>query len=295
MSRFGAADAKMSQAPSVAYIDEHLVPFSQAGVPLEDRGLQFGESIYEVIAVTAGQPRLLVEHAERMRAGAAFIGIDAGVPDVPTWQRMFGELYARDPITEGILYAQVTGGAAPRAHVVTTRPAPTFFAYLRETRFPRADAIAQGIRVITLEDIRWARRDVKTTMLLPAVLARREAVRRSASEALFIAEGRVNEGAATNVFAVEGRTIVTPAQTTNLLPGITRPLVGRLAQAAGLSMHAQPLELDRLLGADEVFVTSTTYTVMPVTHVDDRPIGSGKAGAIATDLARRLRQAFELE
>ena len=278
--------------PSVAFLDGEIVAFEEARVPIEDRGLQFAESLYEVVAITGGEPRMLFAHAQRMRDAAAELGLDAGVPDDPTWARIAEQLCARDPVPEGLLYAQVTGGEAPRSHVPRTPPRPRFWAYVRDFRFPRDAEVARGIRGITMTDPRWSRCDLKTTMLLPAVMAKRAAAREGAGEAIFLApeDGLVREGASSTVFVVEGRTLTSPALSAHLLPGTTGTRLARLAGDADLTVRAEDVHVARLRSAHELFVASTTLLVMPVTHLDGDPIGSGAPGPVARDLARRLRE-----
>src|SRR5262249_22234919 len=139
-------------------------------------------------------------------------------------------------------------------------------------------------------DIRWGRRDLKTTMLLAAVLAKREARRLGAHEAILVGpNGEVYEGASSNVFLVEPGMLVTPAQSTNLLPGTMRSLVVEVGREAGLEARGEPVTLERLRGAKEIFVSSTSQLVMPVVALDGAPIGSGGAGPVSSDLAGRLR------
>ena len=278
-----------------AWLDDQVVPFELAKIPIDDRGLLFAESIYEVIPLTGGKARMLAEHVRRMRAGAEPIELGGGVPDERIWEERVGELVLREQVFEGLLYAQLTGGSAPRQHLPSSRPKPRFFAYLLPFRFPRADVTAGGIALQTFTDPRWARCDLKTTMLLPGVLAKRDAAARGAQEALFVgADGLVREGASTNVFCVEGDRLITPAQSQHLLPGITRPLVAELAAETGRSVDHETIPLSRLMNAAEVFVTSTTLLVMPVVLIDDRPIGHGKAGPVARELADRLRARLEI-
>jgi D-alanine transaminase len=278
-----------------AWFDGQVLPFSEARVPLDDRGLQFGESLYEVIAVTAGKARLLPEHVARMTAGAAELDLGSGVPALEDWERILAALMQARSAPESLLYAQVTGGSSPRRHVPEHAPPPTFFAYLTPFRFPREADVARGIRVITHDDTRWLRRDLKTTMLLPAVLAKREAARQGAQEALLVgADGALNEGGASNVYLVEGRALVTPTQSVRLLPGTTRALVDSVASEAGLRIERGRIERERLLAASEVFVTSTSQLVMPVVAIDGAPVGHGTAGPVASDLAARIRARYEL-
>jgi D-alanine transaminase len=283
-------------APTVAWLNGRLVPWGEAKVPIEDRGLQFAESLYEVLMVTAGRVRLLAEHEARMRHGAKALGIGRGVPDLRGWERVTGEILSAERLDEGLLYAQVTGGAGPRLHAPATAYEPTFFAYVRPHRFPRAADAARGVTAISLADQRWGHCDLKTTMLVPAILARREATRAGADEALLLGEdGSVREGSTSNVFIVEGGALTTPPQDAHLLPGTTSSAVATVATEAGLPIGRTTIPLTRLLRADEVFLTSTSRLVLPVVTVDGMPIGTGAAGRVALDLARRLRARLELE
>jgi D-alanine transaminase len=285
----------MAVRPKFAWISGRIVPFGDAHVPLDDRAVQFGESLYEVVPITAGVARLLPEHVARMQHAALALGLEAGVPELSAWERLVHELVQCEATRDALLYAQVTGGACARDHVPEAAPAPTFFAYASPFTFPGAAAVSRGIRAVSLPDIRWARRDLKTTMLLPAVLAKREAKRRGATEALLVGPGgEVYEGASSNVFIVEGRTLVTPSQSTNLLPGTLRPLVSEVAREAGLEVRGEVVPLGRIRAADEVFVSSTGQLVMPVVDLDGNAVSGGVGGAVASDLAHRIRERFSL-
>jgi D-alanine transaminase len=279
--------------PSWAWLGEEIRPFQQCGVSLADRGLLFGESLYEVIPVTAGRVRLLEEHVERMRAGASALGM-GGVPDLGVWAHRVEILLEREGVTEGIVYAQLTGGTAPRSHVVQARPDPTFFAWVKPHAFPSADDAARGIRAVTGPDIRWARNELKTTMLLPALLSKRRAAEREAEEVVFVADGFVREGGSSNVFVVEGGRVVGVPESPSILPGITARLVERLAEALGIEAGRAPIAVARMFAADEVFVTATTQLAMPVSSIDGHPIGDGRAGPVATALASAMRGMLEL-
>jgi D-alanine transaminase len=280
--------------PRTAWLNGRLVPWDEAAVPIEDRGLQFAESIYEVFPVIGGTPRLVAEHLERMRGGAEVIGIEAGVPNLGCMLSVADRLVAEEAVAEGILYAQVTGGSAPRHHLA--RPQPTFLAYLRAYEFPRAEAVAEGMTAISLTDERWAGRDLKTTMLLSAVLAKRQAAARGADEAVLVGiDGEVHEGSASNIFAVSGGRLLHPRESRHVLAGTMAPLVVECARDIGLKVEATRLQLDDLRQADELLCTATSRLAMPVLELDGRPIGTGRAGPVATEIARRLRTHFGLE
>jgi D-alanine transaminase len=285
----------MAVRPRFAFCGGQVVPFSEATVPIDDRGFQFGESLYEVIPVTGGEPRLLPEHVARMERSVSEIGLVGGVPPLSEWQRFLGELIQMEGQTEGLAYAQLTGGATARAHLPPAAPEPAFYAYVAPFTYPRAADVARGVKAITTADMRWGRTDLKTTMLLANVLAKREAASRDAAEAFLVGDnGEVYEGASSNLFIVEGRSLITPVQSSHLLPGTMRPLVESLAREAGYSVTHWPIEVERLPTAQEIFVTSTSQLVMPVVSVDGALIGSGEGGPVAKDLAARLRARFSL-
>lgn len=285
----------MTVLPGVAWMGDVVRPFAQCGVSLADRGLLFGESVYEVIPITAGRVRMLAEHVERMRSGAGALGVERGVPRLEAWGARIAELIELEGLSEGIVYAQLTGGTADRAHVTEAPVEPTFFAWLRPLRFPRANRVEVGLSTITAPDIRWARGEIKSTMLLPSVLGKRRARATGADEVIFTADGQVREGGSTSVFIVEGGELVTGPPAPMILPGLTAELVASLARSRKMTLRREAISVERLRGADEVFVTSTTLLAMPVLRVDDGAIGEGIAGPIARQLAADMRAFFELE
>lgn len=286
----------MQREPLVAWLGDRLVPWAEAVLPIEDRGLQFAESVYELLPVTARRARLVAPHLERIRAGAAAVGLAGGVPSDAGFAELAEALIDREDLDEGLLYLQVTGGVAPRHHLPSVRPRPVLIAYLRGHRFPRDAEVVRGLDAITLTDPRWAHCDLKTTMLLPAVLARRAAAARGAGEALFLGPGaRVLEGAASNVFALSNGRLATPGRSDHMLPGTMRSLVYDAAEILGLSVEARDIPLDELLAAEEVFVTATSTLALPVLRVDETPIADARCGPVVRAVASHLRRCLELE
>lgn len=286
----------MSASPGWCWLNGKLVPWHEAVVPVEDRGLQLGESLYEVVPVTAGVARLLDAHAVRLARGAAELGLGAGVPDVGEWRRITGELISREEVPEGLLYLQLTGGTAPRDHLPASPPRPTLIAYLRHYRFPRDADVLRGLRAATVEDTRWQRCDLKTTMLLPAVLAKREAQSRGADEAILVAaDGTVREGASTSLMAAVGGRLVSPQPSTHLLPGTMSALVAELAAELGLPMASDRLPRAALAEAAEILLSATSKLVLPVLELDGEPVGDGRAGPVARRLAAAIRRRFQLD
>lgn len=286
----------MPASPSWCWIAGRVVPWAEARVPVEDRGLQFGESLYEVLPVTAGRPRLLEAHAARLARGADELGLESGAPDAAALDEIADELIRREEVDEGLVYIQLTGGTAPREHAPATPPQPALLAYLRPHHFPRAADVERGLRAVTVPDLRWGRCDLKTTMLLPAVLAKREAAARGADEAIFVApDGAVREGASTSLMAVLEGAIVTPEASAHLLPGTMSALVREAADRTGFEFVSRRIEVGQLADADELLLSATSKLVLPVLALDSRPVGDGRAGPVARRLAGAVRERLELE
>jgi D-alanine transaminase len=282
-----------SSSPEWAWCEGRLVAFSDARVPIEDRGFQFGESLYEVIAVVGGEPFRLPDHVDRMVAGARELGLEAGVPDLSKWKTIIAQLYRREPHRTAILYAQLTGGPAPRRHLPPERPRPFFAAYLRQYTFPMPTEIARGIAAITFPDTRWQRRDLKTTMLLPTVLAKKAAAAQAAEEAILVGQdGFLNEGASSTVFAVENRVVTTPPTTQRVLHGISTKAVQAICSQIGVPFAFRPLTLSDLHRSGEIFIASTTVLLMPVVRLDGSTVGSGTPGSTSLQLAYHFQCQF---
>ncbi|MFI5165517.1 MAG: aminotransferase class IV [Thermoanaerobaculales bacterium] len=280
-------------SPAWAWFNGRLTPFGEAKVPIEDRGLQFGESLYEVVAMVGGEPFRLADHAERMRKGAAELGLESGVPNLALWRDILARLHHREPHPSALLYAQVTGGEAPRRHVPAEAQRPFFFAYLRPYTFPAPTETSRGISATTLPDSRWQRRDLKTTMLLPAVMAKRLAGSQGAEEMIFIGQdGYVTEGASSTLFAVHNREVSTPPANERILDGISARVVREICSELGVAYSHRPITLSDLRRADEVLVASTTFLLMPVVRLDGSPVGSGTPGSVSLQLAYHFQRRF---
>lgn len=267
------------------YLDGEWLALSEARVSPMDRGYLFGDGVYEVIPAYSGRAFLADRHLARLRRGLAAIGLDAG------------EL-APEAVVSGLLegaggdcyvYLQVTRGVAPRRdHRFPRQPAPAVFAY-RAPMPPPADAHTDGVAAILRDDIRWARCDIKAISLLGNVLLRQAAEDAGAFETLLRREGRITEGAASNVFAVIDGTVVTPPPGPSLLSGVTRAFVLDLAREAGVPSAERPIAADAIATADEVWLTSSTREMVPVTRIEGASVGDGRPGPVW----RRLRRAFD--
>ncbi len=271
----------------IAYVNGRYVPHGDAAVHVEDRGYQFADGVYEVIALHRG--RLVDEtgHLDRLERSLGELRI-ARPMSRRALRVVIGEVIRRNRVADGKIYIQVTRGVAPRNHAF---PAAADSA-LVITMLPSAPAAAEeardpGVDVITVPDIRWERCDIKSVSLLPNVLAKQQAQEAGAYEAWLVdADGRVTEGTASNAWIVTaGGDLVTRNVGRAILNGVTRLAVLELAQREGIGFVERPFTVDEAKGAREAFLTSTTSLVKPVLRIDGRAVGDGRVGPLTGKLA----------
>ena len=273
-----------------AYVNGRYLPQGEAVVHIEDRGYQFADGVYEVVPVVRG--RLVDEdpHLDRLERSLAELRIAMPMSRAAL-KLVSHELMRRNRLSNGFLYMQVTRGVAPRDHKFPKAAAPALVMTTRQTKPHSAKQLAEGVAVITLPDIRWKRCDIKSVSLLPNVLGKQAAVEAGAYEAWMVAEdGRVTEGTSTNAWIVTGdNKLVTREASGAILNGITRIALLRLAEHEGVELEERAFTVEEALQAREAFITSSTNFVMPVTRIDDKPVGNGHPGI----LTQRLREAYE--
>ena len=276
--------------PRVAYVNGLYVPHRDAALPIEDRGCQFADAVYEVLPVAGGRVRHLEQHLDRLGRSLAALSIAWPVARrvLPV---ILHEVARRNRLAEGVLYLQVSRGAAHRSHPFPAGVSSGLVVYGWPQKGPSAAVLAAGVAVVTRPDERWRRPDIKTVGLLPNVLARQAAKEEGAYEAWLVdADGRVTEGSATNAFIVgaDGR-IVTHPTDSRILGGVTRSNLLDLARRAGMTVEERPFTVAEALAAREAFLTSSTVMLLPVVRVDGRPVGDGTPGPVAA----RLRALYQ--
>ena len=284
----------------IAYLNGEYLPRGEARVPITDRGLLFGDSVYEVVPAYGGRPFRVGHHLQRLDRSLAAIRMDNPLSHAE-WRQVFDRLTGQLPGQDQSIYLQVTRGAYPkRSHVIPAEVHPTVLAFISPKPPRDAEKAQQGIRVITLDDIRWHRCDIKATALLANVLARAQATEEGADEAILIRDGAAMEGTASNLFVVSNGLLITPPDSEELLPGITRDLVLELAQEAGVPFAQAAIDAADLETADEIWLTSSTREVSAVVELNGRPVGSGRPGelwqrmdALFQACKERLRQGVE--
>jgi len=272
----------MTNTSPTVYLNGTFLPLNQAMVPVLDRGFIFGDGVYEVIPAYGGKLFRLAEHLARLDHSLAGVRINNPLAHAQ-WDEILSELLRRNTTPDNpdqYIYLQVTRGVAKRDHAFPQGVTPTVLA-MSNPLPPVPEAFTtQGITAVTLPDIRWKYCHIKAIALLPNILLRQEAVERGATEAILIRDGTVTEGAASNLFIVTQGTVITPPKGPLLLPGITRDLILELAQAAGIAHREAAISEAELRAADEIWLTSSTKEIMPVTRLDDVTVGDGKPGPL---------------
>jgi D-alanine transaminase len=272
----------------IANLNGEQMPLAEAKIPAQDRGFLLGDAVYEVLRVYAGRPWLVDEHWRRLAASLEAVRIH-GV-DFDRLRARMQRTIAAGPFQEATVYIQITRGVAPRTHLFPAAIPPLEFLYVKEFRDPYEESRREGGAVITLPDIRWERCDVKSTNLLPNVLASQAAKEAGCLEALFyLPDGTLTEGTHTSFFGVLAGTLLTAPPSPSILPGITRSLVLKLAAGARIPISEHVLKRDDLGRVTELFLTGTTSEVLPVVRVDGKPIAGGRPGAVT----RRLQEAYQ--
>lgn len=262
---------------SICFLNGEFLPLGEARIPVLDRGFIFGDGIYEVIPVYAREPFFIDWHLNRLQASAD--GIKLANPYArDSWVGLVRSLVERNEWDDQSVYIQVTRGVAPRNHAFPIGVKPTVFMMTNPLATPPAAHYEQGVPAVTLEDNRWLRCNLKTTALLANCLLRQEAEEAGCPEAVLIRDGFLTEASSCNVFVVKNGTILTPPKDHLILPGITYDVVIELARKKGLPLEVRPVSVAEVKSADELWLTSSTKEVMPITTLDGRPVGRGKPG-----------------
>ena len=277
--------------PEIAYVRGRYLPLSRATVSVEDRGFQFADAVYEALRTYDSRPFAVDEHLTRLFHSLEAIDLKhsfsrehlAGVID---------KAVRRAEFSESIIYLQISRGVAPRHRRIPAQTEPTLVVTVRPLVVSAAQAalLENGMTLVTLPDNRWGRCDIKSVALLASVLAYQAAHQAGADDGVFVgADGLVAETTAGNLFLVRDGQLRTPPLGPRLLAGVTRAHVLQLAKTLSVPHAERPCHQDELIAADEVFVTSTSFGVIPVARVDGRSVGTGQPGP----LTRRLAEQFD--
>jgi D-alanine transaminase len=272
----------------ICYLDGDYLPLADAQVSPLDRAFLFGDAVYEVIPVYGARPFRLRQHLDRLVRSLAGIRMPAPLSHAQ-WADICAQLVSRNRAAEAYLYLQVTRGAEyGRNHAWPEGLKPTLFAYCSQLD-PLPDALLEkGVAALTAAEIRWARRDIKSTALLGNILLKKLADDAGAYETLMIEDGALTEGSSTTAHVVKGSVIYTPPNGHHILPGTTRDVVAELADRLKIRCESTRVPEAQLRGADEVWLAFSTRGLLPVTSLDGMPVGSGRPGP----LFNRMNEAF---
>ncbi len=274
------------------YVNGKFLPEEDAKISVFDRGFLFADGVYEVTAVLNGKLVDKQGHLSRLRRSLSEIDMPSPADDTEI-EAIQRELIQRNSVTEGLVYLQITRGAAERSFFFpdpeTTRPSLVLFTQsVPLIANPKAE---HGIKVLTVEDIRWTRRDIKTVQLLPSSMCKTAARAQGKDDAWMVQDGYITEGTSNNVFLVTKNHIMTRRLSSTILPGITRASVLAYAEEAGYEIQEVSFSVKEAQSADEAFITSATAFVLPVVEIDGQPVGDGRPGPVT----RRLRELYIAE
>ncbi|MDP7241269.1 MAG: D-amino-acid transaminase [Rhodospirillales bacterium] len=274
----------------IAYVNGRYVPISQPSVEVEDRGLQFADSVYEVILVSGGKPVDEEPHLDRLERSMGEIHL-APAMSRRALKLILRRVLRRNRINDGMLYLQVTRGAAPRNPAFPSDTRPSLIVTARRLAPMNPKDLAEGVAVTALPDLRWKRCDIKSVALLPNILAKQQALDAGFFDAWLVGEdGLVTEGSASNAWIVtaDGDLVTRPASPA-ILRGVTRMTAIRLAGELKIPFVERPFSLAEAKAAREAFLTSASATVLPVVCIDEAVIGDGRAGPLTMALIKRYR------
>ncbi len=259
------------------YLNGEFMPIENAFIPVLDRGFIFGDGVYEVIPVYSHQPFRLGEHLRRLQSSLDSIRL-ANPNNNSEWRKLIERLIELNEPDDQSLYLQVTRGVAKRDHAFPRTVTPTVFMMSNPLLPAAANQIENGVGAITAPDNRWLRCDVKSTALLPNVLLRQLAADAGCAETLLLRDGMLTEGSASNAFVVSQGVMLAPPKSNLMLPGITYDVVLELAQANDVPFNVRNISESELRSAEEIWITSSSKEILPVTTLDGSAVGSGRPG-----------------
>ncbi len=275
--------------PRVVYVNGRYTPYASARVHIDDRGYTFADGVYEVVAVSKGRFVDEEPHLERLDRSLRELRI-APPMSRKALRFVLSEVIRRNGVDTGLIYLQMSRGVAPRDHPFPKTAKTQFIAWAKTVKMPPAFA-DEGVKTITLPDLRWARCDIKSTSLLPNVLAKQAAREAGAHEAWLVdGDGFITEGSSTNAWIItrDGE-LITRALGNGILAGVTRRTVMKIAGDESLRVVERQFSVAEAKAAREAFLTSTTMQVLPVVQIDDQVIGNGQPGSLTV----RLKEAYE--
>ncbi len=272
------------------FVNGQYVTEDQAQVSIFDRGFVFGDGIYEVVPVVGGKMVDKAPFLERLKRSLGELRIDMPMSEAD-YLAMHEKLIELNNIDEGGVYSQITRGAADRDFAFPKAATPSVAAFTMKKQLLDNPNATTGVKVVTVEDIRWKRRDIKSVALLGQVMAKQEAVEKGGFEGWMVEDGFVTEGTSSTAYIVKDDTIITRPLSNSILPGIRRKVLLQLCAKHNVKLEERLFTVEEALDADEAFLSSATTLVMPIVDIDGTMIGGGQPGP----MARKMREAYIAE
>lgn len=272
------------------YLNGCYLPESEASISIFDRGFLMADAVYEVTPVLSGNLIELDGHLQRLQLSLDALALPNPL-SISDWRQLHRQLVDVNHLVDGLIYLQVTRGAAADRDFIfpdSTHTSPTVVAFTQSKPGLANNPLAEtGMKIISLDDLRWGRCDIKTTQLLYPALAKRLARKAGADDAWLVRDGTITEGTSNNAYILKDGNLITRYTENAILSGVTRATVLRLAAEAGIPIEERPFTLQEALSADEAFLTSASTFIMPVVEIDGQPIGNGKPGPLTRHLRAR--------
>mgnify|MGYP001595841897 FL=1 len=270
--------------PNIVFLNNKYIPFKDAKIPIEDRGFQFSDSVYEVVKIINKKIVDFDFHMKRLKYSTAELNFNFRV-NSKLFKNIFKNLLIKNNLVNGIIYLQITRGVQSREHAYKKNLKPNVVVYTAKKKFNLPNKNYKGFKAITYPDIRWGRPDIKTTSLLANIIAATEARKKGAYETILVKGKKITEASHSNVWIVKGNKIITHPANKEILKGVTRTVLINIIKSLGFKLIEKEFSLKELYKSDEVFITSSGSLVTPITQIDSIKINNKKIGKITKTLA----------
>ena len=270
--------------PNIVFLNNKYIPFKDAKIPIEDRGFQFSDSVYEVVKIINKKILDFDFHMRRLKYSTSELNFNFKV-NSKLLKKIFQNLIIKNKLSNGIIYLQITRGVQSREHAYKKNLKPNVVVYTAKKKFNLPNKNYKGFKAITYPDIRWGRPDIKTTSLLANIIAATEASKKGAYETILVKGKKITEAAHSNVWIVKGNKIITHPANKEILKGVTRTVLINIIKSLGFKLIEKEFSLKELYKSDEVFITSSGSLVTPIIQIDSIKINNKKIGNITKKLA----------
>ena len=284
----------MMKESDIVFLNGEFLPKDKAKISVFDRGFIFGDGIYEVVPVMNGKMVDKIEFWERFKRSLKEIALNFPYKD-SEFESILNELIAKNALKEGGVYMQITRGIASRDFAFTKGLKPTIMAFVYAANIQNNEFASKGISVVSVPDIRWKRRDIKSISLLAQCYAKEMAVNAGADEGFMVENGKVTEATSASAFIIKDKTLITKPFSNEILPGIRRQNILKFARELNLSVAERAFSMNEVYKADEVFISAASLPILGVIKADGKMIANGKVGKFTQQLRQRYLQKMRNE